>query len=288
MLLLGQGGSGETYVVQKLIFPVVLLIWLPKEGRETLRVVAARNLQAKNISTASVAATTLRAPAACVRVQKLANARMRAGAAEIMLVRNWRSCRVLIMEEISMISALLFSMLDFRSMPGRRESRLLSPDECHRTGNASGRSPIVLYLGDFLQLRPTGQLSLVADLDEKDEQGNCIFTDVPLEVQAAQRVFGRAHDVFELRGTMRVVPGDPLVGLLQCVLDGSRFLDQVWTAFRARCASAENGVLDERVLEENFRSGYCLLIHWGTRNRMMNRRAILDVPGAACDAAVFG
>ena len=33
MLLLGQGGSGKTHIVQNLIFPVVHFIWPAEEGR---------------------------------------------------------------------------------------------------------------------------------------------------------------------------------------------------------------------------------------------------------------
>ena len=247
-------------------------------GERTLRVVAAKNSQAKNISTASVTATTLHA-AACMRVQKLTNSKMSAGGKESKLNRNWQSCRVLIMEEICMISALLFNKLDYRAMLGRRESHHLSPDEYHRTGNAFGRIPITLYLGDFLQLRPTGQLSLVADMDEKDKGGNLVYNDVPPEVTHAQAVFDRVHDVFELRGTMRFVPGDSLVELLQCMRAGSPSPEEVWTAFTARCVSGKLLSLDQQFFDENFRSGFCMSSHWNSLTRMMNRRAILD---AAC------
>lgn len=59
MLLLGQGGSGKTHIVQNVVFPVVHFIW-PSEGEQsTLMVVAAKNAQAKNISTDTVRAKTL-------------------------------------------------------------------------------------------------------------------------------------------------------------------------------------------------------------------------------------
>ena len=126
MLLLGQGGSGKTHVVVNLIFPAVLFIWPPEDGNETLRLVAAKNSQAKNISTSAVRATTLHA-AACMRVQSLSNSDMSAGSKEEKLRTMWKSCRVLILEEISMASALLYNMLDFRSMLGRRLSHCVDP-----------------------------------------------------------------------------------------------------------------------------------------------------------------
>ena len=68
MLLLGQGGSGKTHIVQNLIFPVVHFIWPADKEEETLMVVAAKNAQAKNISSESVRAKTLHV-ASCMRVQ---------------------------------------------------------------------------------------------------------------------------------------------------------------------------------------------------------------------------
>ena len=59
MLLLGQGGSGKTYIVQNLIFPVVHFLWPPSVDEDSLMVVAAKNSQAKNISTENVRAVTL-------------------------------------------------------------------------------------------------------------------------------------------------------------------------------------------------------------------------------------
>ena len=47
MLLLGQGGSGKTHVVQNLIFPVVQFIWPSSKEEESLMVVAAKNSQSQ-------------------------------------------------------------------------------------------------------------------------------------------------------------------------------------------------------------------------------------------------
>ena len=218
-------------MVVNLIFPVVLFIWPPEDGNETLRVVAAKNSQAKNISTSAVRATTLHA-AACMRVQSLSNSDMSAGSKEEKLRTMWKSCRVLILEEISMVSALLYNMLDFRSMLGRRLSHCVDPQTYTRIGHAFGRVPIVLHLGDFLQLRPTAQLSLLDDLTLKDESGNLLHPDVSPEVQHAQQLFANVQDVFELRGTKRFRDGDALIDLLQCIRRGQALSEKLWTAFQ--------------------------------------------------------
>ena len=136
----------RTHVVVNLIFPVVLFIWPPEDGNETLRVVAAKNSQAKNISTSAVRATTLHA-AACMRVQSLSNSDMSAGSKEEKLRTMWKSCRVLILEEISMVSALLYNMLDFRSMLGRRLSHCVDPQTYTRIGQCLWPGAYSLALG---------------------------------------------------------------------------------------------------------------------------------------------
>ena len=95
------------------------LIWPPEGEQSTLMVVAAKNAQAKNISTDTVRAKTLHS-ASLLGVQSLTNSNMAAGSNEKGLQKLWSSVRVLVVEEISMVSALLYNMLDFRAMLGRR------------------------------------------------------------------------------------------------------------------------------------------------------------------------
>jgi hypothetical protein len=280
MLLLGQGGSGKTHIVQNIVFPVVHFIW-PSEGEQsTLMVVAAKNAQAKNISTDTVRAKTLHS-ASLLGVQSLTNSNMAAGSNEKGLQKLWSSVRVLVVEEISMVSALLYNMLDFRAMLGRRLVFGVDPNTYAKTGCAFGRVPIVLHLGDFFQLRPTAQLSLLDDLMAQDEHGNWKHADVPAEVQHAQKVFAEIPDVFELRGTMRFKPGDPLIDLLQCMRQGHRLPDAIWNAFQQRCArNTTSGNPDERFNLPRFRRGYCMSIYWASLVRMMYRRALLDAAQA--------
>ena len=140
ILLLGQGGSGKTHIVQNLIFPIVHFIW-PAEGEEdSMMVVAAKNAQAKNISTDQVAAKTLHA-ASCMRVQSLSIGNMTAGTAEKRLKTLWNSIRVLIIEEISMVSAMMYNMLDFGAMLGRRVAWHVDPHTYSKVGCAFGRVP---------------------------------------------------------------------------------------------------------------------------------------------------
>ena len=276
ILLLGQGGSGKTHVVQNLIFPIAHFIW-PAEGeQDTMMAVAAKNAQAKNISTDQVAAKTLHA-ASCTRAQSLSNGNMTAGTAEKRLKTLRNSIRVLIIEEISMVSAMMYNMLGFRATLGRRVAWHVDPHTYSKVGCAFGRVPTVLHLGDFFQLRPTAQLSLLGDLDAKNADGDLKYEAVAPEVQHAQEVFAKIPDVFELRGTMRFKSGDPLIDLLQCMRQGKKLPTPLWRKFHGRFAKdAEPGVPDPRFFEDKFRYGYCMSIYWSSLARMLSHRAVLD------------
>lgn len=276
LLLLGQGGSGKTHIVQNLIFPVVQFIWPTQQDEDALMVVAAKNAQAKNISTESVRAKTLHT-ASCMRVQSLSNSQMAAGKKLKPLQKMWNSVRVLIIEEISMVAAMLYNMLDFRAMLGRRVTFKVDPQTYSKVGYAFGRVPIVVHLGDFYQLRPTAQLSLLDDLDRKDEYGQPVYRDVPSEVQHAQKLFAAIPDVFELRGTMRFKPQDPLIDILQCMRTGQKFPDQLWSKLEARFVRDEAaGKPDSRLESPQFRSGFCMSIYWASLMRMLCRRVVID------------
>ena len=111
LLLLGQGGSGKTHVVQKLVFKAVEFIWPAVSRAEpTLVVVASSNAQAKNISTQTVKGRTIH-NASGMRVQKLTNDRMRPGNKQASLTKFWDNVRVLVIEECSMVAALWYNML---------------------------------------------------------------------------------------------------------------------------------------------------------------------------------
>ena len=79
LLVLGQGGSGKTHVVQNNVFEAVHHLWPPtSHASPALMVVAFSNAQAKNISTTRGTARTLH-NVCVVRAPKLINSRMRPG-----------------------------------------------------------------------------------------------------------------------------------------------------------------------------------------------------------------
>ena len=277
LLLLGQGGSGKTHVVQKLVFKVVEFLWPAESKAEpTLMVVASSNAQAKNISTETVKARTLH-NASGMRVQKLVNDRMRPGNKQAQLTRLWDQVKVLVIEECSMVAASWYNMLDVRAMHGRSKTHDVSETTYKRPHHHFGRVLIVIHLGDFLQLSPTANISLIDDVNAKNDDGSYKYLEPPsLEVQHAIKVFGCIPHVFELRGTKRFKTGDPLITLLGCMRAGTKIPQRVWRAFERTFASDRRGILDPRHDMPKFRSGFGLAMYWETLSRWISQRARHD------------
>ena len=83
-----------------------------------------------------------------------------------------------------------------------------------------------------MQLTPTNNIGLIEDVNATNEDGSYKYPEPPtLEIQNAIRVFSMIPHVFELRGTKRFKPGDPLIEFLQCMRTGTRMPEKVWQAF---------------------------------------------------------
>ena len=168
-------------------------------------------------------------------------------------------------------------MLDVRSMHGRSKTHDVYETTYKRPGHHFGRIPIVIHLGDFLQLSPTANISLVEDVNAKLDDGSYKFPEPPsVEVQHAIKVFGSIPHVFELRGTKRFKPGDPLIDLLGCMRAGRRIPQRIWEDFQRTFASDRSGVLDPRHLTPKFQQGFGLCMYWETLARWTSQRARRD------------
>ena len=277
LLLLGQGGSGKSHVVQKLVFKAVEFIWPCESGQEpSLMVVASSNAQAKNISTTTVKARTIH-NASGMRVQKLTNDLMRPGTKQTSLTKLWDRVMVLVIEEVSMVAAAWYNMLNVRSMHGRSKTHDVYEATYKHQHHHFGRIAIVIHLGDFLQLTPTANLSLIEDVNGEHPDGSYKFAEPPsVEIQHAIKVFASIEHIFELRGTKRFKAGDPLIELLSCMRAGRKMPQGVWRSFERTFATDRNGILDARHRDEKFRNGYGLAMYWETLSRWINQRCKRD------------
>ena len=93
-------------------------------------------------------------------------------------------------------------MLLYRAYHGRADGWEVPEPEYDKLSGAFGRMPIVIHLGDFLQLKPTGgAMSLITNLKALEEQGE--LRDMPAEFQQVMRLFCNIPLCFELQETNR-------------------------------------------------------------------------------------
>ena len=121
-MLIGQGGSGKTAVVQEIVLPAVDFIFPPEDPDTTSTLIAcASRAQADNISTEIHKAVSCH-NAAGMRVGYLRNRDMvgPTPAAKANLLRRWNSKRCAIIEEESMMSPAMGENCP-AGVPTRRE-----------------------------------------------------------------------------------------------------------------------------------------------------------------------
>ena len=108
--------------------------------------------------------------------------------------------RLLVIEEVSMISPALYNMLLYRFYHGRKERWQIKQERHYVQRDwAFGRMPLKLHLGDFLQLRPTATTSLLTDMNTLSyttEDRN-----IPAEFQDAAKLFLATDYCYELTTT---------------------------------------------------------------------------------------
>ena len=104
-----------------------------------------------------------------MRVQKLTNSTMSPGDKRSELEGFWEPARVTVAEEITMWPAEVFNMGLLRSAWGRRNKCNLDMDAYRLKQNLWGRCPMVVELGDPLQMRPV-QTAFLFDASEMLKQ----------------------------------------------------------------------------------------------------------------------
>ena len=269
MLLMGQGGSGKTAIIQDIVLPAKDFLFPTDDGaaRSTL-LVCAKWSQAENISTEEHKAVSCHR-AALLGIQSYQNRHMAAGDKRPALQRIWSPLRCLVLEEVSMISPNLYNMLQYRSYLGRAEQWEIEEQDYDQLHTAVGRMPIVIHLGDFLQLKPTGNgISLIANFHELAEMG----VELPVEFQSVMKLFCRTPLCFELQETNRFK--EPrLRALMAFVREPTRSLPpEIEASWNSICLQPD----DPRLREERFQNGHMIAIYWETVSRWITMRSKRD------------
>ena len=109
---------------------------------------------------------------------------------------------MLIIEEVSMVAPPLYNMLLYRSFHGRREHWYVQESEYDKLSGEFGGMPIIIHLGDFLQLKPTGSsVSLVTDPQELEKH----YESYPAEFQQSMKLFCSTPLCCEFQASNRFV-----------------------------------------------------------------------------------
>ena len=278
MLLIGEGGTGKTAIVQEIVLPAADFIFPMQEptSKPSL-IVCAKWSQAENISTKTHKAVSCHR-AGLIGVQSYRNAHMHPRAKKRALTRAWDEKRVLVIEEVGTVAPPLYNMLLYRSWHGRAEKYDVPEPEYDKLSGAFGRVPIKVHLGDFLQLKPTASnLSLVSNVRAMEAAG--LLKEVPAEYQQAMRLFCQIPMCFELKATNRF-KDTKIRDLVAFMRKPAKTLppeiSRHWESIQMRPS-------DPRLSEERFQTGHMLAIYWATVSRWMGMRArrdakALDVP----------
>ena len=172
-----------------------------------------------------------------------------------------------------MISPALYNMLLYNAYHGRKDHWEVTEERLYNQRNtAFGRTPLVIHLGDFLQLRPTAALSLTDDprvvLEENPEQ--VIF----VENQCAAKLFMATPICHELRGSNRFK--DPrLKSLINYMRSPTHPMPDAIKAYWEQI-QMKTDVVDSRLLLDRFQTGHMLGIYWETVARWVLMRAVRD------------
>ena len=212
--------------------------------------------------------------AGCIRVQNLCNAALRPGKKQRVLTEKWVGKMALIIEEAFLMPANIFNMLHVRCSWGRKKACNIDMGTIEDFRQNFGYIPIVLLLGDPLQLRPRS-LGLLTDLRAAVVDG----IEVHVEQEQGIKLFQSFRDVWELTGAKRFLDED-LPKLLQCLRSGAAMPKALWKRLEAQfCKLGEEGdeeAAEKRLSDPFWLDGDEIGIYWDTVGRWIPRRVRRD------------
>ena len=161
--------------------------------------------------------------------------------------------------------AEVFDMGLLWSAWGRRNKCNLDMGAYRFKRNLWGRCPLILELGDPLQMRPVRTVSLFDTVSMLKQRINKGFN-VSIESQWGIKSFNTFDCAFELTETKRFVPGDPIVPFLESLRNadsarGRVVDDDVWKLFQSRCGNQSDAgsfMKDSRLQTQQFQAGDCV------------------------------
>jgi hypothetical protein len=136
----------------------VFCIYFPAfEGEDRYVVTTFSHAQSDAISNDKHRARTAHA-SCCYRVASMRNKDMGLKTREKEMKQRWLPKLLFIQDEISLVPASVENMMLYR-ITRARQCQGLDPETYSHKGQLFGKMPIVLIAGDFLQIKPAGEIS---------------------------------------------------------------------------------------------------------------------------------
>ena len=180
----------------------------------------------------------------------------------------------LIIEECFMPSSEAYNMLSYRASWGRRTKCAIDMRDHGALNQSFGRVPLVIHLGDPLQLRPMHGVGIL------DDTADLVARDIHVSVEAESdiKLMNAVRDVYILDGTKRF-QDTVLPALLRCLRRGETLPAGVWRALHARFMpqpSDDESAEERRLQDPLFLDGHEVGIFWDTVARWIPRRCRRD------------
>ena len=270
VLLHGPGGSGKTEVVS-----IVRQLCAAFCGEDSYVAMAASNSAARVIGGDTVHSCLHLRKNECGFSLNFLSQNVSEG-----LKSRWAPVECLVIEEVSLVSPAMFGGISYRV--GLARQHLGCDPNLYATREHSfGGIPIVIMLGDFMQLAPFEnkvRMSLVMEPRDKWRPhalaGRKLFWEALTHV-----MFLRKTHRFVDRATTPPTPCPVLPDLLAYMRDprGRAMPSRLWAAARSwRCTGAEDPRRRSRRMQRGFEMG----IAWEAVARLMQLRAMRDAQAA--------
>ena len=267
VLLMGQGGSGKTELVN--IMQEVVWHFF---GDDAYIAMAPSNTTARGVGGDTIHSSTGLWGDTKLTTDKLTKARTPA------MMDRWRPVRVLVLDEVGMCGPDLFGAASFRICFLRG-----SVDKYTMKGFAFGGIKLVVLAGDFLQLNPMvtlGSRALVRlsllEVPKRDHpphlhEGHRCFNAVITSVLELKRTYRFRDEVS--KEECKILPA-----LFNYMRDpqGKSLPDYLWTALNECQVKLGTSTPDPRLSRARTRDGYEMAIAWEAVARLMQYRVVRD------------
>ena len=178
VLFLGGGGCGKSYVVLKVIKPLVEMYF----GPDSFEGQCPSNAGARLIGGRTVHASLGLSPASSLQIQNL----QLQGKIKTKVERKAGPAAAVVIDEASQLSATLFHADALRHTYARSVRHDLQVELYTHTDQLFGRMPLLILCGDFLQLPPVPESgNFLAPIDTaswEHRQGRAMFQKIKIRI----------------------------------------------------------------------------------------------------------